>query len=249
MNCSDLISIHDLQRDEILEIFDLAERIKSDPGAYRAALAGRTLAMIFEKPSLRTRVSFETGMTQLGGHAIHLGGSEGPLGKRESIPDVARTLAGMVDAIMARTFSHQAIVDLARHATIPVINGLSDHLHPCQALADFLTIREHRGRLDGLRLAYIGDGNNVTHSLLYAGAKLGAHIAVATPDGYGPDTGVVREALDDARSSGGRIEVGRDPAAAVTGADVVYTDAWASMGQESEHDRRVTLFQSFQVNA
>jgi len=249
MRSTDLISIHDLPRDEVQEILALAGAIKRDPDAYRDALSRRTLAMIFEKPSLRTRVSFEAGMTQLGGHAIHLGGSDAPLGKRESIPDVARTLSGMADGIMARTFSHQALVDLATHATVPVINGLSDHLHPCQALADFLTIGERLGRVEGVRVAYVGDGNNVAHSLLYAAAKLGAHLSVATPKGYEPDAAVVRAARDDARATGSRLEAGLDPAAAVDGAEVVYTDTWASMGQEGQHDERVPLFRPYQINA
>ena len=248
MNSADLISMHDLSREEIVEILDTAGRIKRDPGSYRDALRQKTLAMIFEKPSLRTRISFETGMTQLGGHAINLSGPEGPLGERESIPDVARTLSGMVDGIMARTFSHEALIVLAEHATVPVINGLSDHLHPCQALADVLTIRERLARVDGVRLAYVGDGNNVTHSLLYVGARLGMHVSVATPEGYEPDATVVSQARESAGSTGAGIETGHDPQAAVEGADVVYTDTWASMGQESEHDERIPLFHRFQVN-
>ena len=249
MRSRDLISIHDLGRDEVLEILDLAGRIKADPGRWSDALAARTLAMIFEKPSLRTRVSFEAGMTQLGGHAIALQGTEIALGKREAVADVARTLHGMVDGIMARTFSHQVLIDLARHASVPVINGLSDHLHPCQALADFLTIRERLGRTEGIRLAWVGDGNNVAHSLMYAGAKLGAHVTLATPEGYDPDPGVVERARADGRQTGVRIELTRDPADAVRGADVVYTDTWASMGQEAEHDARVAVFRPYQVNA
>jgi ornithine carbamoyltransferase len=249
MRSRDLISIHDLGRDEVVEILDLAARIKADPGRFSEALRARTLAMIFEKPSLRTRVSFETGMTQLGGHAIALQASEISLGRREAVADVARTLHGMVDGIMARTFSHQVLIDLARHATVPVINGLSDHLHPCQALADFLTIRERLGRSEGIRLAWVGDGNNVAHSLMYAGAKLGAHVVLATPDGFDPDAGVVERARADARETGARIDLTRDPRAAVRGAHVVYTDTWASMGQEAEHDARVAVFRPYQVDA
>ena len=245
----DLIAIGDLPGEEILAILDAAGRIKREPERFAGVLAGKTLAMIFEKPSLRTRVSFEAGMTQLGGHAINLGPAAISMGKRESIPDVARALSQMVDAIMARTFSHQTIVDLARHASVPVINGLSDHLHPCQALADFMTIREALGRVEGIRLAYIGDGNNVTHSLMYAAARLGAHVHVAAPEGYDPDPGVVREATEEAKRSGGSIATGRDIHAAVRGAQVVYTDTWASMGQESEHDSRVRAFRDYQVNA
>jgi ornithine carbamoyltransferase len=246
---TDLVSIHDLERDEVLEILDLALRLKADPAPYRSALAGRTLAMIFEKPSLRTRVSFEAGMTELGGHAIYLGPSDISMGRRESVADIARTLSGMVQGIMARTFSHEAIVELARHATVPVINGLSDHLHPCQALADFLTIRETFGRTEGVVLAYVGDGNNVAHSLMDAGARLGAEVRVATPPRYEPDPGVVRRASADAARHGGRIATGHDVEAAVSGADVVYTDTWASMGQEHEHEARVAVFRPYQVSA
>ena len=249
MKATDLISIHDLAGTEVLEVLDLALRVKGEPRAYSQALPQKTLAMIFEKPSLRTRVSFETGMTQLGGHAVNLGPSDISMGKRESVADIARTLSGMADGIMARTFSHQAIVDLARHSEVPVINGLSDHLHPCQALADFLTVREVFGRCEGIRLAYVGDGNNVAHSLMYAGAKLGAHVSVATPREYAPDPDVVARALEDAASSGGSIAVGNDVAKAVASADVIYTDTWASMGQESEHDERVKVFRPYQVNA
>ncbi len=249
MRSTGLIAVRDLAREEVLEILDLASAIKKDPGAHRGALAHKTLAMIFEKPSLRTRVSFEAGMTQLGGHAIYLGPADISMGKRESVADIARTLSGMADGIMARTFSHRAIVDLARHATVPVINGLSDLLHPCQALADVLTLRERFGRLEGLTLAYVGDGNNVAHSLLNAGAKLGIHVRVATPKAYAPDPEIVRGAREDAARTGARLEIGHDVAAAVRGADAVYTDTWASMGQESEHDARVAIFRPYQVDA
>jgi ornithine carbamoyltransferase len=187
-------------------------------------------------------------MTQLGGHAIYLGPSDISMGKREGVADIARTLSGMADGIMARTFSHEAIVDLARFADIPVINGLSDHSHPCQALADFLTVREALGRTEGITLAYVGDGNNVTHSLMYAAAKLGASIRVATPPGYAPDPEVVRRARADAAATGAGLSIGHDVDEAVEGADVVYTDTWASMGQEAEHDARVLVFRPFQVN-
>ena len=249
MKSSDLISIHELERDEVLEILDLAARIKHDPRVHREALSQKTLAMIFEKPSLRTRVSFEAGMTQLGGHAICLGPADISMGKRESVADIARTLSGMADGIMARTFSPQTIIDLARHASIPVINGLSDHLHPCQALADFLTIHEVFGRCEGIKVAYVGDGNNVAHSLMYAGAKLGARVSVATPPDYAPDPTVVANARRDAGATGAIIETGHEVLAAVADADVVYTDTWASMGQEAEHDERVAVFRPYQVNA
>jgi ornithine carbamoyltransferase len=249
MKSHDLISLHDLSRDEILEILDLAARIKMDPAAHRATLDRKTLAMLFEKPSLRTRVSFEAGMTQLGGHAINLDAFGIGLGKRESVHDVARTLSGMVEGIMARTFAHQTILDLARHATVPVINGLSDDLHPCQALADFLTVREILGRTEGVRMAYVGDGNNVAHSLAFAAAKLGAHLMIATPPGYEPDAELIGRARNDATATGARVEVGHDPRAAVAGADVIYTDTWASMGKESEADARRAVFRPFQVDS
>jgi ornithine carbamoyltransferase len=247
MKARDLVTDRDLSRDDLDEILDLAGRIKAGPAGWRAALQDRTLALIFEKPSLRTRVSFEAGMTQLGGHAIDLGQSVA-MGKRESIADVARTLSGMVDGIMARTFSQEAVAELARYATVPVINGLSDHLHPCQALADYLTVRERHGRIAGIRLAYVGDGNNVAHSLMLTGARLGVHVRVATPPGYAPDPAVVAAAAGDAQPHGGSIQVGTDTAAAVAGADVIYTDTWASMGQEAEHAGRVKVFRPFQVN-
>jgi ornithine carbamoyltransferase len=248
MRSRHLISIHDLAQEEVRDILDLATRVKKDPARHADALAGKTLAMIFEKPSLRTRVSFEAGMTQLGGHAIAIQGGEISLGRRESVGDVARTLSGMVDGIMARTFSHQILIDLAATGSVPVINGLSDHLHPCQALADFLTISECLGRTEGLKLAYVGDGNNVAHSLMYCGAKLGVQVSVATPEGYEPDPVVVSKAREDAGATGGRIDTGHDIDAAVAGADVVYTDTWASMGQEAEHEERVRVFRPFQVN-
>lgn len=243
----DLLSIRDLTRDELIGVLGLAAEVRREPARYAHALAGKTLATIFEKPSLRTRVSFEAGMTQLGGHAIYLGPSDISMGKRESVADIARTLSGMADAIMARTFSHAAIAELARRAAVPVINGLSDHQHPCQALADFLTIREEFGRTD-VTLAYVGDGNNVTHSLMHAGAMLGATIRVATPREYAPDPAVVRESRKAAAETGGRIEAGHDAAAAVEGADVVYTDTWASMGQEAEHAARLPVFRPYQVD-
>lgn len=249
MGNKNLISIRDLDRAEVVEILDRGSRVKKNPKAFAKALQQKTLAMLFEKPSLRTRVSFEAGMTQLGGHAIALTGPEGAPGKRESVPDVARTLSGMTDGIMARTFSQKVIEDLGRWASVPVINGLSDHLHPCQALADFMTIRERLGGVEGVKIAYVGDGNNVTHSLMFAAAKLGAHVSAATPRDYAPDPEVVRQAQADGRATGSRIEVFSDVEGAVSGASVVYTDTWASMGQEAEHAARVEFFRPFQVNA
>ena len=248
LNAKDLISLHDLSSEEMEEILDLADTVKGNPAHYATALQGQTLAMIFEKPSLRTRVTFEAGMTQLGGHAIYLAPSDAQIGKRESVPDVARNLERWVDGIMARTFAHQTVVDLARYASIPVINGLSDHSHPVQGLADYMTLREVKGELPGKTLAYVGDGNNVAHSLLFGGAKLGVHVRIATPAGYAPDPDVVRKAREDAEKRGSTIEILTDPREAVKGADAVYTDVWASMGQESEAAERREIFRHYQVN-
>jgi ornithine carbamoyltransferase len=202
--------------------------------------------MLFEKPSLRTRVTFEAGMTQLGGHAIYL---EGKLGVRETVPDVARNLERWVDGIMARTFSHQTVLDLAEYAAIPVINGLSDYEHPCQALADFQTIIERRGTVEGQKIAFVGDGNNVCNSLMLLAAKLGAHFSIGCPPGYEPASGVVAESAIDAKVSGSKIVVTNDVYEAVDGADVIYTDVWSSMGQEDEKAEREVAFAGFQVNS
>ncbi|MEW5805997.1 MAG: ornithine carbamoyltransferase [Acidobacteriota bacterium] len=249
MKNTDLISIHDLEIDEILEILNLAEIMKANPDRYTDALAGKTLAMIFEKPSLRTRVTFEVGMTQMGGHAIYLASSDAQIGKRESIPDVARNLERWTDAIMARTFSHQTIVDLAAYAGIPVINGLSDLFHPCQALADFFTIRDIKGDLKGLKVVFVGDGNNVAHSLMHCAAKVGANITIVTPPGYEPREEVAREAREDAKKTGVEIHVTNDIREGLKKADVVYTDVWASMGQEAEREERIRKFRDYQVNS
>jgi ornithine carbamoyltransferase len=245
----DFISLHDLSVENVQALFDLALHMKANPEKYEGTLSGLTMAMIFEKPSLRTRVSFETGMTQLGGHAIYLGPSDISLGKRESVPDVARTLDRMVDVIMARTFSHESILQLAEYAEVPVINGLSDLLHPCQALADYLTILEKKGTLKGLTLAFVGDGNNVAHSLMFGGARTGVNVRVVCPEGFDPKPEVVAQAREDARETGAEIVVTHDIEAGVSGADVVYTDVWASMGQEAEAEARKAVFRPFQVNA
>ena len=244
----DLLSLHDLTPEEFTGILDLAEAVKKRPDRYRRALEGKTLAMVFEKPSLRTRVTFETGMTQLGGHAIYLAPTDIQLGSRESIPDVARNLERWVDAIMARTFRHDTITQLAEHSRVPVINALSDYSHPCQALADFQTLREALGDLRKVRLAYLGDGNNVCHSLLFAAAKCGAGLTVATPEGYEPDPRVVQLAVEEAGRTGARIRLVHDPVEGVRGANAVYTDVWASMGQEAETEKRAKIFRPFQVN-
>lgn len=246
-----LRSMRDLSRVEILAILDLADQCKADRGALRrtAPLAGRTLAMIFQKPSLRTRVSFETGMTLMGGHAIYLAPTDIKLGQRESTEDIALVLSRFADAIMARVFGHEIIDELARHSRVPVINGLSDFEHPCQILADFQTVRERKGRLDGLSGAYIGDGNNVATSLMFGAARVGMNFTVAAPRGYEPTAAVLDEAQRMGRESGATISVVNDPAEAARGADMLYTDVWASMGQEDEAALRREKFRGFQINS
>jgi ornithine carbamoyltransferase len=245
----DLISIHDLTVNQVAAILDTAIKVKANPEDFEEFLRGCTMAMIFEKPSLRTRVSFETGMTQLGGHAIYLGPNDISLGKRESVPDIARTLDRMVDIIMARTFSHQSVLTLAEYAEVPVINGLSDYSHPCQVLADFQTITEKKGELKGLTLAYVGDGNNMAHSLMFIGAKTGANVRIVCPKGYEPRADVLALASDDAKETGATISVTSNLNEGVSGADVVYTDVWASMGMEAEAEARKAVFRPYQVNA
>ncbi|MBI3798188.1 MAG: ornithine carbamoyltransferase [Deltaproteobacteria bacterium] len=243
----DFISIADLTREQIAEIFALARRLKADrqDGWPHPLLAGKTLAMIFEKPSLRTRVTFEAGMVQLGGYAVYLSPPDIGLGTRETAPDVARNLSRWVELIMVRTFSHAVVLELAHHATVPVINGLSDLLHPCQVLADCLTLIEQRGSLDGLKVAFVGDGNNVVNSWLNAASKLPFSFALACPPGYEPDSGV----LARARQNGAQITITRSMEEAVGGADAVYTDVWTSMGQEKESVIRREAFRPYQVNA
>jgi ornithine carbamoyltransferase len=232
----------------VRELFHLAADIKARPDRYRGALAGRFLAMIFEKPSLRTRVTFEVGIASLGGTSVFLDHTATRLGERESIPDVAKNLERMVHGIIARVFSQQSLDELAANGRIPVINALSDRFHPCQALADFFTLEERFGGLRGLKFAYVGDGNNVCHSLLTIGARAGAHIRVATPVGFEPDAAVVAEAKRVARETRGKIEILRSPEEAVTGAQAIYTDVWASMGQEAEAASRQDAFAGYQVN-
>ena len=244
----DLLSIHDLTPEEFSAVLDLAGEVKAEPARFARSLERKTLAMIFEKPSLRTRVTFETGMTQLGGHAIYLAPSDISLGQRESIPDVARNLERMVDVIMARTFRHDSVVQLAQHSRIPVINALSDYSHPCQALADFLTLKEVHGDLRKVKLCYVGDGNNVCHSLLFAAARCGARMTVACPRGYEPSKEVVALATRDAATTSASLQVVHDPGEGVRGANAVYTDVWASMGQEAETEARARIFRPFQVN-
>ena len=244
----DFISIHDWTVDEIEHLFESAQDMKKNPSAYWKVLDGKTLAMIFEKQSLRTRVTFQVGIQQLGGHAIILTPADISLGKRESVYDVAKNLERWVDGIMIRTFGHSICTDMAKYASIPVINGLTDLLHPCQALADYFTIREIKKNLKGVKVAFFGDGNNVANSLMLCGAKVGAHVAVATPKGYEPKKEIVDAARDDAKRTGGTITITNDLNEAVRNADVVYTDVWASMGQESETKSRDSIFRPYQVN-
>jgi len=244
----DFLSIDDLAPDELVALLDGADRHKADRRPL-ALLAGRTVALLFEKPSTRTRVSFDVAVHELGGHPLPLAVGELQLGRGETIEDTARVLSRYAHAIVLRTFAQDNLERMARAATVPVVNALSDYSHPCQALADMQTIRERKGRLAGVRLAYLGDGNNVVHSLLFAGAKLGMQVAVATPSGYEPIPQVVGRATDIAAETGGVIELTHDPRTAVKGADVVYTDVWASMGQEPEAEERTFMFRPYQLNA
>ncbi|MGB7297175.1 MAG: ornithine carbamoyltransferase [Candidatus Aminicenantales bacterium] len=245
---TDFISIHDLSLYEFHEILDLTVKMKADPRSYRKALKNKALAMIFQKPSLRTRMTFEVGMLELGGHAIYMSPSDGQVGVRESFYDVGKNLERWVQGIMIRTFAHKNIIELAAAVKIPVINALSDLLHPCQAMADFFTLKEKVGALSKIKLAYVGDGNNVCHSLMLAGAKAGTAISVATPPGYQPNPEIVRLAGADGRETGFSLTLTDDPGEAVAGADAVYTDVWASMGQEAEKIERSRIFAPFQVN-
>jgi ornithine carbamoyltransferase len=238
----DLLRASDLDAGETAFLLDLAAEVKAHPDAYRHALGGKSLALLFEKPSLRTRSTFQLGMLQLGGQAVALGPEA--VGVRESPADIARNLERWFDAITARVFAHATLVELAEYAKIPVVNALCDLEHPCQALADYLTMREHLGSLEGRTLAWVGDGNNVLHSLILMGQRLGVRVRAATPEGYDPDPAVVAEAGE----AGGDVGLGRDPKQIVAGADVVYTDTWISMGQEAETATREPTFRPFQVN-
>jgi ornithine carbamoyltransferase len=243
----DLLTILDLTVEEIRYIFNLTAGMKD--GSVRRTLTDKTIAMVFEKPSLRTRMTFQVGMNQLGGHAIYLTQQDIDLGGRESVGDVARNLERWVDAIVARTFKHETIVELARHASIPVINALSDRAHPCQALTDLYTVIEKKHDLAGLRMAFIGDGNNVCNSLVMLCATLGVELAVASPSRYRPDDEIIAAARARSGRSGARLVFTDDPFEAVTGADVVYTDVWVSMGDEAEAEQRRRAFARYQVNA
>lgn len=246
----DFLMLLDYTPEEIRYLIDLAIDLKKKQkaGEVYQPLKGKTLGMIFEKSSTRTRVSFEVGIYQLGGQGLFLSGNDLQIGRGEPILDTAQVLSRYLDGIMIRTFAHRNVVELARGATIPVINGLTDLSHPCQALADYQTILEHKGRLEGLKLAYIGDGNNVVHSLMMGAAKLGVDISIATPEGYEPDPDLVKQSIDNAKETGARIQLCRDPKEAIANADVVYSDVWASMGQEAEQKERELAFASYQVN-
>lgn len=244
----DLLSIADLSLDEILMLYESAQKFKSERkrGIVRNTLAGKTLAMIFEKPSTRTRVGFESAMTQLGGHAIVLTPSETQLGRNETIADTARVLSAYCDCILIRTFGHDRAVELAKYSTVPVINGLTDLLHPCQVLSDMFTIREEFGRLEGVKVVYVGDGNNVANSLILGASKTGMDLTIACPEGYDPDAHILAMGREGTHA---KISIERDPMRAVRGADVIYTDTWTSMGQEKEAEERRKIFAPYQVNS
>lgn len=247
----DMLSIHDLSVDEVEEILALAAELKAKQkaGIRHHLLEGKTLGMIFEKSSTRTRVSFEVGMYQLGGQALFLSNRDLQLGRGEPIKDTARVLSRYLDGIMIRTYGHDRVMELAEYADIPVINALTDLLHPCQVLTDLLTIREHKGKnLKGLKMAYVGDGNNMTNSYMYGCAKAGMEFVAATPKAYQPDAEVTRLAKEDAKLTGASITLMEDPEEAVRDADIVVTDTWASMGQEAEHEERKKIFAPYQVN-
>ncbi|HKH98936.1 MAG TPA: ornithine carbamoyltransferase [Candidatus Sulfotelmatobacter sp.] len=246
--CPDLISTRDLGPQGVEAVLHLSEIMKSRPSVFQRALAGKQMVMFFEKPSLRTRLTFEAGMASLGGTTIFVDQTQSRLDARETLSDIAHNIERWVDVIVLRTFAHETIENMARHASIPVINALSDLEHPCQALADYFTLQERFGDLSEITLAYVGDGNNMAHSLLLTAACLGTAIRVATPKGYEPNVRIVADAKKIAKQTGARIEILTDPHAAVTGADAVYTDAWASMGQEQEAGERARVFPPFQVN-
>jgi ornithine carbamoyltransferase len=242
------LRLSELAPRDLHDLFELSARIKGRPGRFRSSLRDRTVALIFQKPSTRTRVSFEVGIHQMGGASLYLAPNDLQLGRGETVSDTARVLSRYVDAVVGRVFAQEDLEEMARSGSAPVINGLSNAFHPCQALADYFTLLEKKGTLKGLKLAYVGDGNNVVHSLIEGGAKLGVNVAVATPPGYEPDRQLVADARAAARRTGARIEIMEDPRKAVRGADAVYTDVWTSMGQEAEEQKRRLVFQSYQVS-
>jgi ornithine carbamoyltransferase len=251
MKGKDLISIHDLTREEVEQILNTAHilKMKQKLGEIYHPLKGKTLGMIFQKSSTRTRVSFEVGMWQLGGYALFLSANDLQLKRGETIADTARNLSRYLDGIMIRTFSHQDVVDLAEYSSVPVINGLTDLLHPCQVLADLFSITEKKKSLDDLKLAYIGDGNNMAHSLMFGGAKTGMHVVICSPSGFEPDPEVTRLSRLDAAKTGATIKINNDPIEAVQAADIIYTDVWTSMGMEEEYEERLKSFSQYQVNS
>lgn len=247
----DLLSVHDLSTSEVNNILDLAKTLKAQlkNGEKHHLLKGKTLGMIFQKSSTRTRVSFEVGMWQLGGQALFLNANDLQIGRGEPVKDTARVLSRYVDGIMIRTASHDEVIEMAKYATIPVINALTEMEHPCQALTDIFTVMEHKGKLKGLKMTYIGDGNNMVHSLIQACVKVGIDLTIATPKGYEPDATVLAKARQDALLTGSTITLGNDPLEAAEGADVLYTDVWASMGRETEQNIRKIAFANYQINS
>jgi ornithine carbamoyltransferase len=248
MEKQDLITLDNLTKKEIQDILDLATRLKADREYLHDQLHRKNIGLVFQKPSNRTRTSFEVGVYQLGGNCLYLGPNDISLGVRETTHDVAKTLSRYLDGIVARTFSHEVVTELAKHATVPVINGLCDLYHPCQGLTDLLTIQERFGTLEGLTLAYVGDGNNVCHSLMLGCAKVGMNINIATPPGYEPDTNVIQSAMMTAEKSGSQMSISNSPVDAVKDANAVYADVWVSMGQEEEREKRLKDFEGFQIN-
>ena len=245
----DLVSVQDFSPEEIMALYELARALKDRPVSFREALVGKQIVLFFEKASLRTRLTFEAGMASMGGTSVFVDQTHARLEEREPLLDVARNVERWVDAIVLRTFAHETIVNMAEYASIPVINALSDREHPCQSFADFFTLQETFGDLKNVHLAYVGDGNNMAHSLMLTAASLGSKITVACPAGYAPDPTITSTALQIAKRTGAQIGVMEDPVAAVKGADAVYTDVWASMGQEDEADERAKIFAPYQVNA
>lgn len=245
----DLISLKDLSAAEINKIFALTESIKNSPKKYATCLKGKSLCLVFQKPSNRTRVSFEVGMYELGGYSLYLGPGEINLGVREPVKDAAKTLSRYVDGIVLRTFEHKNLLEMAKHSTAPVINGLTDFSHPCQGLADIYTIKEKFKKFKGVNLAYLGDGNNVCHSLLYGCAKVGINISVAAPQGYQPDETAVKESKAFAKATNAKINLTNNPEEAVKDADVIYTDVWASMGEEDEAEQRKEIFKDYKIDS
>jgi ornithine carbamoyltransferase len=246
--CRDLVSCQDFSPEETKSLFELTHIIKHRPADFRGALAGKQLVLFFEKASLRTRLTFEAGMSSLGGTSLFMDQTRSLLGEREPVCDIARNVERWVDAVVLRTFAHKTIVDMAQHTCIPVINALSDVEHPCQAFADFFTLEEKFGGLNNVHMAYVGDGNNVAHSLVLAAAALGTSISVATPEGYGPNGDIIAAARRIARTTGAILEITHDAVKAVTGANAIYTDVWTSMGQEAEAAARAKIFAPYQVN-